>query len=122
MSRREEFLQLRHAAPIVLPSLLLCDFADLRGEVERLERAHVQAMHLDVMDGRFVPNLTYGMPIVEALRRTTDRPLDVHLMIESPGEYLAEFYDAGADAITIHVESTDDPVRRLNEIRGLGAA
>jgi ribulose-phosphate 3-epimerase len=121
MSRRHHLKRLRDAAPVVLPSLLLCDFGNLEREVERLTEAGVQALHLDVMDGQFVPNLTYGMPIVEALRRLTDMPLDVHLMIDSPQKYLCQFYDAGADVITIHVEAVADPRPALEEIRKLGA-
>lgn len=112
---------LRRAAPLVLPSLLLCDFADLRREVERLEAAGVQALHLDVMDGHFVPNLTYGMPIVKAVRRLTDLPLDVHLMISNPADYLQAFRDAGADVITIHAEVVEDPRPWLRAIRQMGA-
>jgi ribulose-phosphate 3-epimerase len=72
------------------------------------------------MDGQFVPNLTYGMPIVEALRRLTDMPLDVHLMIAEPQRYLRQFVDAGADVLTIHVEAVGDPAAALAEIRSLG--
>ena len=70
--------------PVILPSLLLCDFANLQREVEQLQEAGIRGLHLDVMDGQFVPNLTYGMPIVDALRKATQMPLDVHLMIEQP--------------------------------------
>jgi ribulose-phosphate 3-epimerase len=112
--------ELRAAAPVVLPSLLLCDFGDLASEVERLEQAGVRALHLDVMDGHFVPNLTYGLPIVEALRRRTDLLLDVHLMIANPEAYVERFRDAGADIITIHAEATDQPGELLERIRSLG--
>lgn len=122
MTRREHFLQLRDASPVILPSLLQCDFANLQREVARLEEAGVRALHLDVMDGVFVPNLTYGMPIVAAFRRLTDLPLDVHLMIERPERYLEQFYDAGANAITIHQEADMDPRNTLSRIRELGAA
>jgi ribulose-phosphate 3-epimerase len=101
--------------------MLLCDFGDLVREIRQLEDAGVRALHLDVMDGNFVPNMTYGMPIVEAIRRVTDLTLDVHLMIERPERYLRQFYDAGADILTIHVESVDEPQRVLGEIRELGA-
>ena len=101
MTRRERFLNLRDHAPVILPSLLLCDFTNLEREVARLEQADVKALHLDVMDGRFVPNFTYGMPIVEAFRQLTDLPLDVHLMMECPDQYLKRFFDAGADAICL---------------------
>ncbi|MBI2477215.1 MAG: ribulose-phosphate 3-epimerase, partial [Planctomycetia bacterium] len=81
MSRRRHLVELRQAPAAVLPSLLLCDFGNLEREIRQLEAAGVRGLHLDVMDGQFVPNLTYGMPIVQACRRLTDLPLDVHLMI-----------------------------------------
>jgi len=120
MSRRRHLKHLREAAPLVLPSLLLCDFGNLEREVRRLEQAGIRALHLDVMDGQFVPNLTYGMPIVEAFRRLTDLPLDVHLMVERPERYVQQFYDAGADIITIHAEATESPAAVLHQIRELG--
>jgi ribulose-phosphate 3-epimerase len=113
---------LRKAGPSVLPSLLLCDFARLGDEVARLEDAGVEAFHLDVMDGHFVPNLTYGPPIVAAVRSCTDLPIDVHLMIKNPGDFLDEFRQAGADSITIHIEAVPDPRSLLDRIRSLGAA
>jgi ribulose-phosphate 3-epimerase len=122
MSRRDRFLCLRHSAPSVLPSLLLCDFANLQREVERLEEAGIQALHLDVMDGNFVPNLTYGMPLVASLRRVTALPLDVHLMIERPQRYIQGFHEAGADAITVHIEALEQPTEVLDEIRQLDIA
>jgi ribulose-phosphate 3-epimerase len=121
MSRNAQIERLRESVPAVLPSLLLCDFGNLERELERLTAAGVEALHLDVMDGHFVPNLTYGMPIVAALRRLTDLPLDVHLMIERPERYVEAFYDAGADLITIHVEAVSDPRPVLARIRELGA-
>ena len=111
---------LRESAPAILPSLLLCDFGNLEREVAALSEAGVSTLHLDVMDGRFVPNLTYGMPIVEGLRRMTDMTLDVHLMIERPERFLGQFRDAGADVLTIHVEAAEDPAATLSEIRSLG--
>ncbi len=122
MSRRDHLLRLRQAAPAVLPSLLLCDFGNLAGEVARLEAAGVQGLHLDVMDGVFVRNLTYGMPIVQAVRRLTDLPLDVHLMITRPERYVEQFYKAGADLITVHVEAEGEVAEALETIRRLGAA
>lgn len=122
MSRSHRIAALRSAAPTVLPSLLLCDFGNLEREVEQLEDAGVRGLHLDVMDGHFVPNLSYGMPIVEALRRLTDLPLDVHLMIAEPARYVRQFYDAGADIITIHSEAVPRPEAVLSQIRQLGAA
>src|SRR5262245_52837607 len=122
MLRRDKFALLKNARPAVLPSLLLCDFGNLQREVERLEAAGSAALHLDVMDGHFVPNITYGLPVTAAFRRLSSLPLDVHLMISQPSRYLDQFYEAGADAITIHVEATDDPRRDLGHIRRLGAA
>lgn len=113
--------RLRAAAPAVLPSMLLCDFGHLADEVRRLEAAGAQCLHLDVMDGHFVPNFTYGLPLVEAMRAATALPLDVHLMMSNPGQYLAEFHRAGADVLTIHIEAAADPVPLLAEIRRLGA-
>ncbi len=104
-----------------MPSLLLCDFGNLEREIARLEEAGVAGLHLDVMDGSFVPNLTYGMPIVAAIRRLTDLPLDVHLMISHPHKYVEQFFDAGSDVITIHVEAADEPRGVLERIRELGA-
>lgn len=112
---------LRVASPGILPSLLLCDFGNLEREVDRLTAAGVPALHLDVMDGVFVPNFTYGMMIVEACRKLTKLPLDVHLMMTRPEKYLRQFRDAGADILTIHVEAVDDPRPLLEEIKGLGA-
>lgn len=122
-SRRDRFLNLRSGAPHVLPSLLLCDFGNLESEVRRLEEAGVGALHLDVMDGHFVPNFTYGMPLVAAFRKLTELPLDVHLMIENPLRYIQSFYEAGADAITVHVEATGaNSAAALREISRTGAA
>jgi ribulose-phosphate 3-epimerase len=103
-----------------LPSLLLCDFGNLEREVGRLTDAGVKAFHLDVMDGVFVPNFTYGLPIVAALRRLTDLPLDVHLMITNPQKYLRQFVEAGADILTVHVEAVDEVGPVLKQIHSLG--
>ena len=88
--------KLRAAAPAVLPSLLLCDFGNLQRELGALEEARVAGLHLDVMDGHFVPNLTYGLPIVQTIRTLTTLPLDVHLMIDNPGDFIEHYYKAGA--------------------------
>lgn len=122
MSRRQKIIDLRDSAPQILPSLLQCDFGDLRSEVQQLEAASVKCLHLDVMDGHFVPNLTYGMPIVQGIRSHTALALDVHLMISNPAQYIDQFHEAGADAITIHVEAVDDPGPLLKKIRELGMA
>jgi ribulose-phosphate 3-epimerase len=121
MSRSFHLGDLRAAGPAILPSLLMCDFGRLEAEVRRLEEAGVPALHLDVMDGHFVPNLSYGLPLVETFRRLTTLPLDVHLMISNPGEYVDRYREAGADTMTIHAEAVADPRPVLERIRHLGA-
>lgn len=117
MTRHRTIDVLRTAPPIVLPSLLLCDFGNLQREVEAVEAAGARALHLDVMDGVFVDNITYGMPIVEAVRRATDLPLDVHLMVARPLDYIDAFAAAGASVLTIHAEAVEDPRPVLEKIR-----
>jgi len=112
---------LHAAVPLIGPSLLACDFGNLEREVRRLEEAGARILHLDVMDGHFVPNLSFGIPVVEAVRRLTDLALDVHLMISNPHEFLEPFRCAGADLVTIHIEAAPDPTELLGRIRGLGA-
>jgi ribulose-phosphate 3-epimerase len=107
--------------PVILPALLLCDFGHLAQEVERLEAARAAALHLDVMDGRFVPQLTYGQIIVEAVRRAARVPIEVHLMVEEPERSLADYAKLGADIITIHIEAVTDPRAALRTIADLGA-
>ena len=113
--------ELAAAAPIVLPSLLLCDFGRLADEIHGLEQAGVKALHLDVMDGHFVPNLSYGPLLVEACRRATDLPLECHLMISEPERYIDDFRNAGATSMTIHIEAVPEPRPVLERIRSLGA-
>lgn len=112
---------LESEGPVVLPALLLCDFGHLAREVDRLEEAGAQALHLDIMDGRFVPQLTYGPVVVEAIRKAAGVPLEVHLMIEEPQQSLADYAKLGAEIITVHVEALADPVEVLEEIRSLGS-
>jgi ribulose-phosphate 3-epimerase len=107
----------------VAPSLLSADFARLAEEVRSVERAGADLLHVDVMDGHFVPNLTIGPVVVAALRRTTRLPLDVHLMIETPERYLQAFREAGSDHLTVHVEACGRRLERtLRAIRRLGAS
>lgn len=121
MPRRHHFDDLRQSPPVVLPSLLLCDFGNLAAEVRAVEAAGARALHLDVMDGNFVPNITYGMPIVAAVRQVTDLPIDVHMMVATPARFVDEIIEAGADIVTIHAEACEDPRPVLEQIRSRGA-
>jgi len=104
----------------IAPSILAADFARLAEAVQSAEVAGADYIHVDVMDGHFVPNITVGPPVVQALRRTTALPLDVHLMISDPARYAPAFAEAGADVLTVHVEATPHLHRVLQQIRALG--
>lgn len=104
----------------VAPSILSADFAALGEQVQVVEDAGAHLLHLDVMDGHFVPNITLGPPVVASLRKTTRLPLDVHLMIENPDAYIEAFADAGADWISVHAEACAHLDRTLNRIRSRG--
>lgn len=105
---------------VIAPSILSSDFARLGEEIAAVERAGADWLHVDVMDGRFVPNITIGPPVVAAVRKVTKLPLDVHLMIVEPERYVDAFAQAGADTITIHVEACVHLHRTLAHIRSLG--
>lgn len=104
----------------ISPSILSADFARLGAEIRTVEQAGADYIHVDVMDGHFVPNITIGAPVVDALRQVTDLPLDVHLMIENPDIYIPDFAAAGADIITVHQEACPHLHRTIQLIHGLG--
>jgi ribulose-phosphate 3-epimerase len=105
----------------IAPSILSADFTRLGEEVTAVEEAGADYIHIDVMDGHFVPNITIGPMIVEAVRRITSLPLDVHLMISNPDQYLEDFVRAGADKVTVHAEAVNHLHRSIQHIRKLGA-
>ena len=104
----------------ISPSVLASDLSRLADEVKEIEKAGAEMAHLDVMDGHFVPNMSFGMPVIEALRKHTDIVFDVHLMISDPEKYAKRFADAGADIITFHYEAVEDPKKLLSDIRSWG--
>lgn len=104
------------------PSLLAADLADLAGAVALCEEGGADLLHLDVMDGRFVPNLTFGIPVIRAIARRTDLPLDVHLMVEEPGRLLDAYLEAGASRVAVHWEAATHLDRLLERTRAGGAA
>lgn len=104
----------------IAPSLLSANFYNLQDDLERLKKSGIRYLHLDVMDGNFVPNISFGLPIIKSVRKNTDFILDCHLMIEKPERYLEDFKNAGADILTVHQEATIHLQRTLAEIRRLG--
>lgn len=114
-------MDLRPAKPLLAPSLLSADFTRLGEALAMIEAAGAGVAHVDVMDGRFVPNITLGMPVVEAMRRATKLPLDCHLMIVEPLRYATEFVKAGADWVSVHQEADPHLHRTLRAIRDAGA-
>ena len=104
----------------ISPSLLAANFAALESEIKRVEDGGAEWLHLDVMDGVFVPNISFGLPVIESLRKTSGLVFDVHLMITNPERYVERFANAGADIITFHYEACDDPATAIAKIKELG--
>lgn len=106
--------------PIIAPSILAADFGNLAREVEMLNKSQADWIHIDVMDGIFVPNYSLGIPVIEAIKRHSHKPLDVHLMIINPENHIAAFHHAGAAIISIHVEASPNLHRTIQQIKSLG--
>jgi ribulose-phosphate 3-epimerase len=107
-------------AHLVSPSVLSCDFANIQRDVEMINESEADWFHIDVMDGVFVPNISFGFPVIEAIKRHAKKPLDVHLMIENPGRYIDEFAKAGADILTVHYEACPHLHRTIQQIKEKG--
>lgn len=106
--------------PIVAPSLLAADFTNLTRAIELIEQSDADWLHMDIMDGRFVPNISFGMMMVEQVGKVLEKPMDVHLMIEEPDKYVPAFAKAGADTITVHFEACPHLHRNIQQIKDLG--
>ncbi len=106
--------------PIIAPSILASDFANLQKEIEMINDSQADWVHVDVMDGVFVPNISLGIPVVEAVKRHARKPLDVHLMIVHPERYVENFFKAGAEIISVHYEACTHLHRNIQQIKGLG--
>lgn len=104
----------------IAPSLLAADFFDLSSQMKLLKEGNIEVLHLDVMDGMFVPSISFGMPVISSLRKSVDFFFDVHMMVENPERYIEDFYNSGADGITIHFEACKHIDRTISQIKSLG--
>ncbi|MBA3900628.1 MAG: ribulose-phosphate 3-epimerase [Bacteroidetes bacterium] len=108
------------AIPIIAPSILSADFANIQRDVEMINQSEADWFHVDIMDGVFVPNISFGFPVVKAIKKYASKPLDVHLMIVDPDKYIQAFKDAGADILTVHLEATTHLHRTIAAIKAAG--
>jgi ribulose-phosphate 3-epimerase len=121
MSRQGLLEHVAGSIPLIAPSMLKCDFGNLHREVDLLEAGGARILHMDVMDGHFVPNLSYGAMVIERVRELTELPFEAHLMISDPARYLDDFLKAGCNLLTIHLEAVPEPRPLLARIREHGA-
>lgn len=106
--------------PIISPSVLSCDFANIQRDVEMINASEADWFHVDVMDGVFVPNISFGFPVIQAIKKHATKPLDVHLMINNPDKYIQDFKDVGADILTVHYEACPHLHRTIQAIKAAG--
>lgn len=119
--RENKLLQFFMTSPLIAPSVLAADFANLQRDVEMLNASAADWIHVDIMDGVFVPNISFGLPVTAAIKKHAQKPLDVHLMIVQPERYLEAFREAGAEILTVHYEACPHLHRTIQQIKALGA-
>lgn len=119
-SSTKSFYLWRMNKPVIAPSILAADFANIQSEVEMLNKSEADWVHVDIMDGIFVPNISFGLPVTEAIHKHSNKPLDVHLMIEKPENYVEAFKNAGAEIISVHYEACNHLHRNIQQIKALG--
>src|SRR5690554_1355309 len=123
IKRRKKYIlshKKRNMSTIVSPSVLSADFANLERDVKMLNKSNAEWLHIDIMDGQFVPNISFGLPVMKAIHKHATKPLDVHLMIATPDDYIDEFKDAGAEILTVHYEACTHLHRSLQRIKSAG--